>query len=197
MTEIPLFVEDTAHRLVVGALVERVARERNTEIELDYRNASGGHGRVASSFSRYARDLRRQRGSPPDFAVVATDANCKGWNERAGEFRRAAEPTFLSGRVVFAIPDPHIERWLLLDGAAFHAAVGRGCNAPDRKCGRDEYKQRLVEAIVAAGKPAGPGGLEFAEPIVSNMDIQRAARDDRSFGRFIDDLDAAFRRLPP
>lgn len=197
MTEIPLFIEDTAHRLVVGALVERMARERNIQIELDPRNASGGHGRVASSFSRYARDLQRQHESPPDFAVVATDANCKGWNERSREFRRMAEPTFLAERAVFAVPDPHVERWLLLDSAAFRAAVGRGCKAPGRKCGRDEYKQRLVEAIIAAGKPPGPGGLEFAKPIVSNMDIQRAARDDRSFGRFIDDLDAAFRRLQP
>ena len=35
--------------------------------------------------------------------------------------------------VVLAVPDPHVERWLLLDGAAFKAAVGHGCDAPDQK----------------------------------------------------------------
>ena len=38
------------------------------------------------------------------------------------------------GAIVKAIPEPHIERWLLLDGAASRAAVGKGCQAPDLKC---------------------------------------------------------------
>ena len=37
----------------------------------------------------------------------------------------------------------------LLDGAAFRDVFGKGCDAPDRKCDRDRYKQRLVEAIRA------------------------------------------------
>lgn len=194
MTEISLFVEDDVHRRVVGALIERIARERGIAIQPVWRNAVGGYGRVAASLSRYFGRLRRQRESPPDLVVVATDSNCSGWNARVNALPRAGS---LVLPFVVAVPDPHIERWLLLDGAAFRAAVGRGCDAPDNKCGRFEYKQRLARAVTAAGKEPALGGLEFAEAIVSNMDIQRAARDDRSFGRFIDDLDAAFRRLPP
>ena len=188
MREIALFVEDYAHRQFVGALVERLARERGIDIRLDWRNAMGGHGKVAREFARYLRDLERQGDRPPDLIVVATDANCGGPNARAGEFPDGAGPAPL----VRAIPDPHIERWLLLDGAAFKRAVGRGCEAPDQKCDRGRYKRLLVEAIRAAGIAPSFGGMEFAEDIARAMNLARAARADRSFKRFVDALDGVF-----
>jgi len=130
------------------------------------------------------RDLRRQ-GSPwPDLIVAATDANCKGLNERVGEIGHDDTPT----PMVLAIPDPHIERWLLLDGAAFKTVFGIGCDAPDQKCDRGRYKQRLIEAIHAAGTTPLLGGIEYAEDIVMAMNIDRASRLDRSFKRFVEDL---------
>ena len=123
MREIALFVEDYAHQQFVGALVERLARERGVDMRLDWRNATGGHGKVAGEFARYLRDIKRQGDYPPDLIIVATDANCGGPNARAAEFPDDAVPVPLAR----AIPDPHIERWLLLDGAAFKHAVGRGC----------------------------------------------------------------------
>lgn len=95
--------------------------------------------------------------------------------------------------VVVAVPDPHIERWLLLDGEAFKAALGRGCDAPDRKCDRDRYKQRLIEAVRDAGAIPILSGLEHAEDIVRRMDVERTTRADRSFKRFVEDLRATFR----
>lgn len=97
--------------------------------------------------------------------------------------------------MVFAIPDPHIERWLLLDGAAFKAVFGAGCRAPDRKCSRDRYKRQLFESIRNAGNEVPVGGMEYAEEIVRHMDIARAADADKSFHRFISDLRSAFKRL--
>ena len=96
--------------------------------------------------------------------------------------------------MILAIPDPHIERWLLLDSAAFKAAVGRGCDAPDQKCDRDLYKQRLIAAIHAAGIMPSFGGIEFAEDIVQHIDIDRAKRADRAFRRFVDHLVNVFRQ---
>ena len=189
MREIALFVEDEAHRLFVGALVKRIAQKRGIGIRLDWRNAVGGHGRVAREFDRYARDLGRQASRPPDLIVVATDANCKGPNERAREFPGDIVPAPL----VRAIPDPHVERWLLLDGAAFRRVFGQGCDAPDRKCDRGRYKHLLVEAIRAAGIAPSLGGVEFAEDVAREMDLARAARADRSFKRFVDALDGVFR----
>jgi hypothetical protein len=74
---------------------------------------------------------------------VATDANCRGYGERKRETDGAVGD--LKDWVVCAVPDR-----LLIDSAAFKAAPGRGCSAPDMKCDRDRYKQRLVDALVAA-----------------------------------------------
>lgn len=77
MREIALFVEDNAHRQVVGALAKRLADERGVVVDLDWRNAVGGHGTVVREFKRYLRDLERQGGRQPDLIVVAADANCR------------------------------------------------------------------------------------------------------------------------
>ena len=188
MREIALFVEDFAHQKVIGALVERLADECGIDTRPDWRSAVRGHGRVVQEFNRYLRDLARQ-GARPDPIVVATDANCRGLNERAREIGNPDAPA----PMVLAVPDPHIERWLLLDGAAFKSVFGKGCDAPDRKCARDRYKQRLAGAIHTTGITPILGSIEFAEDIVRAMDIERAMRADRSLERFVDDLRAAFR----
>ena len=183
MREIALFVEDYAHRQVVGALAKRLADERGVAVDLDWRNTVGGHGAVVREFNRYLHDLGQQGGRQPDLIVVATDANCKGLNGRTREFQGVESPA----RLLLAIPDPHIERWLLLDGAAFRAALGRGCQAPDQKCLRDRYKQLLSKAVHDAGVTPTFGGVEFAEDIVREMNLDRAARADGSFRRFVEE----------
>ena len=193
MHEIALFVEDYAHRQIIGALVDRLAGEHGVRARLDWRNALGGHGKVAQEFQRYLRDLKQQGGPPPDLIVVATDANCKGLNERVREFQDLDAPA----PMILATPDPHIERWLLLDGAAFKNALGQGCKAPDLKCDRGRYKSLLVEAVLAAGITPNLGGVEFAEDIVREMNLARAARADRSFRRFVGSLNAFFQRPRP
>ena len=189
MREIALFVEDSAHREIIGALVRRLAAERGIDVQLDWRSAVRGHARVVRELGNYVRDLGRQGGRPPDLIVVATDANCKGLNERTKEIGGHEVPA----PMVLAIPDPHIERWLLLDGAAFKAVFGQGCDAPDLKCSRDRYKQDLIESIRAAGVIPSLGGIEYADDIVRHMNIDRAARADRSFERFVEGIRAAFR----
>ena len=189
MREIVLFVEDFAHRQVIGALVQLLAGELDLDVRLDWRSARRGYGRVVRELNDYLRDLGRQGGPSPDLIIVATDANCKGLNERIREF---GEPEALAP-MILAIPDPHIERWLLLDGAAFKAVFGRGCDAPDQKCDRGRYKQRLIEAIFATGVTPSLGGMEFAEDIVQCMDIERAVQADDSFRRFVGSLRITFR----
>jgi hypothetical protein len=189
MREIALFAEDYAHQLVIGALVKRIAGEYNIDVRLDWRSAVGGYGKVITEVSNYMRDLVRQGNPRPDLIVVATDANCKGLNERMREIvsRDDVPP------MIRAIPDPHIERWLLLDGSAFKAVFGMGCGAPDRKCDRRRYKQRLIEAIRDTGTIPSLGGIEYAEDIVQHLNINRVARLDRSFQRFVEDLRNTFR----
>ena len=189
MREIALFVEDSAHRQVVGALLERLANESGIAVRLDWRNAIHGHGRVARELKRYLGDLARH-GGHPDLIVVATDANCRGSQQRIRDINapKAVSP------VVLAIPDPHIERWLLLDGAAFKSVFGKGCDAPDHKCARGRYKHQLFEAVRATGIVPPLGGMEFAKDIVQHMDIESAARADPSLRRFVDALRRIFRQ---
>lgn len=183
---IAAFVEDFAHRQVIGALIDRVATEGGIEVRVDWRNARRGHGQVVRELKQYLRDLRRQ-GNLPDLVVIGTDANCKGLLERSRQIPVDDSPV----PTVLAIPDPHVERWLLLDGAAFKAALGHGCPAPDQKCARDRYKGVLIRAILDAGITPSLGGIEFAEDIVKAMDLVRAANADDSLRRFLEDLRTA------
>ena len=192
MRKVAFFVEDSAHRQVIGALVQRIAEELGVEVHLEWYNATGGYGRVVSEFKKYLRDIQRQ-GTLPDLIVVATDSNCQGLNERTKEVEGQVGRQDVLPPIIYAIPDPHIERWLLLDGAAFKAVFGQGCSPPDQKCERNRYKKCLVEAIRETGVSPILSGIEYAEDIVREMDIERAAREDRSFGRFAESLRAIFK----
>lgn len=69
--------------------------------------------------------------------VVGTDGNCKGYAARRHEIQKVAESyPELGGLVVYGIPDPHVERWLLVDPQAFKQVLGRGCDLPQHKCER-------------------------------------------------------------
>ena len=189
MPEVALFVEDNAHQKVVGALLRRLADESGLAVRLDWRSAVGGRGRVIRELDRYLVDLKKQ-GGHPDLIVVATDANCIGLQQRIKDIdaSEAVSP------VVLAIPDPHIERWLLLDGAAFKSVFGKGCDAPDKKCDRGRYKHKLFEAVRATGVVPQLGGIQYAEDIVQHMNIESAARADPSFRRFVEELRRIFRQ---
>lgn len=194
MRKIALFVEDDAHRQVIGTLTQRLAKERQVNISLDWRNATRGHGKVIQEFKDYLRDVKKQGEPLPDLIIVATDANCKGRKDRVKEINISNPPA----PIIFAIPDPPIERWLLLDGAAFKAIFNKGCKVPDLKCNRDCYKQQLIQAIQSAETTPGTtpnlGGIEFAEDIARKMNIQRAKHADSSFQRFVDAINHKFKR---
>ena len=189
MYEIALFVEDYAHRQVIGALVQRVADQHGITVELRWRTSVRGFGRFVHELTNYLRDMSRQGAPWPDLIVVATDANCQGFNARIASIGSLDVPA----PMVLAVPDPHIERWLLLDGAAFREVFGRGCRAADQKCSRDRYRQQLTDAIHQAGVLPILGGIEYAADIVQHMDLDRAARADTSLQRFLGHLRAIFR----
>ncbi|WP_373025845.1 DUF4276 family protein [Thioalkalivibrio sp.] len=191
MRRIALFVEDYAHQQFLGALIQRLAEESGVPIQLDWRNARRGHGAVVKEFKQYLRDVQMQGDEQPDLIVAATDANCKGLRDRTTALRGVTPQADLN--IVFAVPDPHIERWLLVDSGAFKKVFGRGCNAPDQKCERARYKKMLIDAIRESGITPSLGGIEYAEDIVKEMDLGQAARNDASLQRLLEDLNAVFR----
>ena len=190
MREIVLFAEDHAHQAFLDPLLKRLAKEQGIDVKLVCLNARRGHGAVIKELKQFLRDLQRGYAGSPDLIVVATDANCKGLNYRVKEITDVTKS--VPGSVVCAVPDPHIERWLLLDSAGFKTVFGRGCNAPDQKCERHRYKKALIDAIRQAGVTPSLGGIEFAADLVSAMDLRRAAQADHSFERLLDEIGNAF-----
>jgi len=192
MRDIALFVEDFAHQKFLGALFQRMEAEHGLSVKLDWRNVRRGHGAVIRELKQYLRDLQLDRDGLPDLVVVATDANCKGLAERSREIGEVTQK--IAAKSICAVPDPHIERWMLLDSFAFKKVFGRGCAAPDQKCERARYKRMLIDAIrKARGITPSFGGFEFAEDIVQAMDLDRSAGNDASFGRLLAELRSMFK----
>ena len=149
MRKVVLFAEDYGHEAVITALFERFSGEHKVDVKIINRSVRGGHGKVITELKAFLNGIHRGKETFPDLLVVVTDANCKGFVERRREIDEAGD--LFKGFMIYAIPDPHIERWLLLDSSAFKTVFGKGCNAPDQKCERDRYKRLLAEAIQATG----------------------------------------------
>jgi hypothetical protein len=191
MRRIILFVEDFGHQEVITSLVTCVAHDQGVDVSIRPYSVRGGHGRAISDLAQFVRDVKASEESWPDLLVVAIDANCRGYRtcRREVESHLAEMPI----KVVLAIPDPHIERWLLLDSSAFKSVWGRGCTAPDYKCDRSRYKGFLAQAVREAGLMPLIGGLEHARDIVQAMDRKRMIGADKSLGRFLQDLQQVFK----
>ena len=196
MAEITLFCEDSFHEKFIGAMLRRFGDDYSVGITSRYRSSRGGLPRMHQEFKEFLRDVARQGQPFPDSIVVVVDANCEGYNERKKRMDGvlAHYPTF-QHVVLYAIPDPHIERWMLVDPKAFQAVFGRGCTLPATKCAKDEYKKLLRREIRESGIEAPLGGEEFAEDIVMAMNLAQVEAREPSLGRFLQSLKAQFKRL--
>jgi hypothetical protein len=190
MAEIVLFAEDFGHEEFITPLIQRIAEDAGVQATIHPRSVRGGRGKVLSELKQYLSDLERGRDILPDLLVVATDANCQGLAQRRRAVDREAERFVQAhpGRLIVAIPDPHVERWMLVDSRAFKAVLGRGCQAPDSKCERQRYKQALLQAMQSAGIVPPLGGMEFARDIVQHLDLERIGSLDESLGHVVSSL---------
>jgi hypothetical protein len=184
MIDVLLFAEDDAQERFVGALIERIAEECRVSVHLRMRSVFGGFGKVLTDLKRFSAACERAAEKTPDIIVVAVDANCLGWNARRERVEQSVGEQ-LHQRLVLAIADPHVERWLLLDGAAFRSVLGHGCQAPDQKCEKDRYKTLLMRAVQEAGVQPLLGGIEYADELAKQMDLGRAASADQALARFV------------
>lgn len=197
MYSIVLFGEDKAHQIIIENFIIRLADEAGVSVQLDWRSHTGGD-RYAMKLRVYMDQLTRSRESYPDLIVVVIDSNCAGYLKRSTDVLDRISGTYKGEiatiPVVIVSPDPHIERWLLLDSQAFKEVLGKGCLAPDFKCERYRYKNLLAEAIREAEKDTNLSGIEFAEDIVKSMNIERVMRADDSFRRFVEDVRKVFKQ---
>lgn len=182
---IALALEDTAHEQVLGALLARIFSEESEPLEnWDYRVLPhrGGSGSVTAA-TDYVNRCKR-RGHACDLFVWASDANCKGFVEKRNEIKRRLQG--YPGKYALALPNPHIEHWLILDPQAFQKGVGlsHAVQAPKFKCDKGYYKKTLNELLRSSGViPQFPAGIEYAPEIIKHLDLH-TARKDTSFDEF-------------
>jgi hypothetical protein len=191
MPDVALFVEDFAHETFLRAMVQRLGEEHHVEVTFQPYNVRGGAGRVVLELRQFLPDLQRGRRGLPDLLIVGRDANCQGHLKRRQELEVVVAQ--IACQVVYAIPDPHIERWLLIDSAAFKTVLARGCQAPQQKCERGRYKRLLLEAVRATGVTPLLGGIEYTEALVKAMDLRFLESTDESLGRLLKDLRSVLR----
>jgi hypothetical protein len=192
MREISLFCEDSFHERFVGALIKRFQRDYGVAAKVRILSAAGGLPRMHFEFKSFLRDLSRGMSSP-DAVIAVVDANCKEYNGRKAELDKVLGhyPQF-EGVVHYAIPDPHIERWMMADERAFQVVFGRGCTLPSAKCEKNKYKKLLLSEIRDSGIDPPLGGLEYAKDIVEAMDLGRVETSEPSFGKFLSTLKGLF-----
>lgn len=195
MPEVTLFCEDSFHEKFIGAVLTRFRKEQRISVNARFLSSQGGLPRIQGEFRDFLRDLSKENTSVPDAIIVVVDANCKGYNERKRAMHGivASYPAF-EPLISYAIPDPHIERWMLADPQAFRTVFGRGCTVPAVKCAKDEYKRLLREEIRQSGIEAPLGGEEYAEDIVQAMDLAHVEGNEPSLGLFLRDIKGLFNR---
>ena len=191
MRNINLFVEDVAHEDFLTALIQRFADAYIVEVNIKASSVRGGRGTVITELKQYLRDPQHNKEDLPDLVIVGTDSNCKGLSERETEINQVTSD--LGDLVISMVPEPHIERWLLLDSEAFKTVFGKGCPVPDQKCERGRYKGLLLNAIYQATMTPPIDGIERVEELVYAMNFQRVERSDRSIRRFLTALQRQFR----
>ena len=186
------FLEDLAHEKFVVTLTLRVLELTAGDAALDVRNARGGD--AIGSYYRFLQDCKRGRQSPYDLLVVCSDGNCTGPAKRRRDLDEKRARLQYDGEVIYAIPDPHIERWYLLDTVALARAAGVPIpdEVPAHKCGKLIYKELLMNAFRRGGiTPLLGGGSEYGDAVATEMDlelIRRKPNRDDSLCQFIDDL---------
>lgn len=188
-------LEDTAHAQFVPPLFRRLADEASVDLAEQVLRPMGGAGRTVDGFRRLLRDIRTGVAEQPDAIVVGIDADCSERGERNRQVARARLREDYLGVVVVAEPEPHIESWYFADTAAFQRLlrVADLPSAPSVRCRKDDYKDRLREAVRSGGGPAPLGGVEYGPEIVEAMSVHRAGRSAPSLRRFVDEARAALR----
>jgi hypothetical protein len=188
------FLEDRAQEGFIKALVNRIAQDIPIPIDSlnhDVRSAQGG-STVIPEFKRFMKDTMQISSSDVDLLVVAIDGNCKGHNERVRQLEGYVNPLHpLRSKIVYAVPDPHIERWYIMDQRAFKNGVGidRAPDMPSYKCKKDYYKNLLHRVLAESDVSSLFGGTEYAENIVNKIvSIDSLFTQNAGFQNFIEGL---------
>ena len=170
-------------------LFSRLAAEAQwVENELDLKVLSARGGGSLTAFRKFLKDARRHGHLNADLLIVGMDANCKGFTVRRDEVAKVAGKSNTYPVVIAAIPEPHVERWYLLDLTALGKAAGVPivAAAPAYICEKNHYKTLLRQAFKDSGITPPLGGLEYGPLIAQHMDLFAAAKQDHGLAEYVE-----------
>lgn len=197
------FLEDRAQEGFIKAIIERIAKEESMPVEdLIHDIRSARHGsHVFIEFKNFLKDTSKSTFSGDDLLVVAIDGNCKGYYDRIKQLEKNIKPEHpLKNKVIYAVPDPHIERWYLMDQKAFKHGIDikKAPNLAPYKCKKDYYKQLLHQSLKESNVISLLGGVEYGERIVNQIDdLDKYSCIDPGCQYFVEGLKRYFRSISP
>jgi hypothetical protein len=188
--DVAFYLEDFAHESFVPALVKRLAVDVECSINPIIRSATGGHGVVMGEFQKFVRDVKKRGAIMPPLLVVALDGNSVGRVGRVNQVREVVNDMEYRGRVVCIAPEPHIERWYLIDKETLQELLqsSTAIPLPPTNGRKDQFKQALAQAVVSAGVDAPFEGIEYGEELAERMNLVRAGSRADDFSMAVDDL---------
>jgi len=184
------FLEDNAQEAFIPNLVRRLIAEEGKnpgDYNLCVLYARGG-GSIRA-FKEFIKDVKKRRSIVADVLIVGSDGNCNGFVKRRNQLNDAAKDVPYPS-VITAIPDPHIERWYLLDSHALATAAGVPVQAvpPATKCDKGHYKKLLKDVFAQHNLSPPLGGAEYGPGIAATMDLYAAGVADHALRDFIDQV---------
>ena len=192
--DVSAFYEDAAHEAVVGAFFRTHCDAIGVNALLRVRNNAGGHGAMTHAVRSFFSATKRGEIAGDAF-LIARDGNGIGVVERERELKAICEQLEIAVPIVYAIPEPHIEHWLLLDPHAIKTVFGVRFDEVAHHPNRGGYKNALAQVCVAANINSPTGGIEFADDIVAVANLQQIRQRDNSVDRFLRGIEA-LRALP-
>lgn len=190
------FLEDHAQEAFIPPLTERLIKKEGKNIN-DY-NLQVLHSRGGGSIRAYKdfiKQTKKRKHLVADLLIVGSDGNCNGFRKRKQQLQDAAEDVPYP-LVIIAVPDPHIERWYLLDQQALSNAAGVQVQTvpPTAKCDKNHYKNLLKEIFYKQNLFPPLGGAEYGPLVATKMDLYAAGTKDHALRDFVDQVGSWLRR---
>ena len=185
---IVFFLEDAAQEAIMPPLFARLLRDGKVAGErFELRVLSSRGGDSIRAYELFLKELASGSQLAPDALVVGSDGNCKGYTVRREQLREIAKSNAPKVSIITAVPDPHVERWYMLDPKALAEVVGCPVVAavPAYKCAKDHYKQILREAFRGSGVNPPLGGAEYGPGFADGMNLYAAGKADAGLGDYI------------
>lgn len=184
------FLEDHAQEALIPNIVRRLINdERKNPIDYDLRVLSSRGGGSIRAYKEFIKGVKKRKTPAADVLIVGSDGNCNGFVKRRTQLNDAVKGVPYS-TIITAIPDPHVERWYLLDSQALAGAAGVPVRAvpPNAKCDKGHYKKLLKDAFAQHNLFPPLGGAEYGPRVAETMDLYAVGVADHALRDFIEQV---------